>query len=122
MNLNTLVSDTTKRIERISPPFVVITHTPNEEEGEEQPWEIHLDVRRMRQTDYYYYVFSDFWDIIKYRKLYSIKKIEEHFRDLPVAIDAHFEWLKSLSAEEHERYRQDLRVIQERLYPTKPTQ
>ena len=89
-NLETLASRTTKNRESIMSPFVVISHKPEESDDyDDHPWEIFLEIRSLRRTNYYYYMFQDFWDIIKYHKLCSIKKIEEYFNDIPTLIDSH---------------------------------
>jgi hypothetical protein len=119
-NIEVLASHTAKSHENISSPFVVISHDPEDNDDyEDHPWEIFLEIRSLSPTNYYYYMFKDFWDIIKYRKLFSVKKIEEYFNDIPALIDTHFKWLNSLSSEEYLKYKQELQNVQMTLYPVK---
>jgi len=119
-NLETLASHTTKNHENISSPFVVISHEPEDNDDyEDRPWEIFLEIRSLSRTNYYYYMFRDFWDIIKYHKIFSVKRIEDYFNNIPVLIDTHFKWLNSLSSDEYLKYEQELQNIQMKLYPVR---
>ncbi len=131
INLETLVSNITKeqyeaQYSKAKAPFIEISNPPPgqyldvADTGEEtRPWEILLEARSQTYTNYTYYMFGEFWDIIKFQRLQSLGEIEVYFRDIPAMIEQHAKMLGSFSEEQLVAYRNIVRDIQIILYGKK---
>lgn len=113
-NLEALASETIKRMNIIYSPFILVKHEP--ENDDDEYWEISLEIRSLNNTDYYYYMFKKYWEIIKYNHLQTIDQIEQYFSDIPAKIDAHFEMLNGFSNEQMSAYRCLMKDVQIILY------
>lgn len=125
--LNNLVSKTTLQCQETCKPFLKIKNEqikddpdlPNESELPDEyniPWVIEFEARSFSNTNFYYYMFRDFWDIIKFYRLKSIKEIEEFFSDIPSLIDKHHKMLYGYSKDQYEAYKRIIRDMQIILY------
>lgn len=113
-NLDQLASKTTRNAEILYEPFLLIKHEP--EDDDDIHWEIFLEIRNFSSTSYYFYMFKEYWEIIKYHRLTEIKQIEKHFENIPAMIDAHYKMLKSFNNRQLAAYRCLMEDIQNILY------
>ncbi len=115
LNLDTLVSETTKKSEIVwRDPFVVISHEPTEDD--DKYWELFLENRSFSSTNYYFYMFREYWEIIKYQHLTEYQQIEKYFEDIPSTIDAHYAMLNNFDSKQMTAYQCLLKDIQSILY------
>jgi very-short-patch-repair endonuclease len=112
-NLDVLASETTKGMNIVYAPFILVRHEP---ENDEEYWEISLEIRSLNETDYYCYMFKEYWEIVKYNHLRTVDQIEQYFSDIPAKIDAHFEMLNGFNNEQRSAYRCLMKDIQIILY------
>ncbi len=125
--LTNLVSKATLQCQELYKPFLRIKNEPfkdnpelpNESEFPDEyniPWVIEFEARSFLNTNIYYYMFSDFWDIIKFYRLKSLKEIEVFFSDIPSMIDKHHKMLYEFSKDQYEAYKRIIRDMQIVLY------
>lgn len=113
-NLDLLSSETTRNTEILYEPFVLIKHEPKDDD--DKYWEVFLEIRNFSSTNYYFYMFKEYWEIIKYYHLTKIEQIEKYFKDIPAVIDVHYKMLNSFNNRQIAAYRCLMEDIQNILY------
>jgi hypothetical protein len=113
-NLETLASPEAKSASlSFRQPFISIKHEISDDDVFDLiPWMIHLQARSFRPTDYYDFMFQEFWDIIGFRRLQTMQSMIDLFSDVPSLIDEHLALLRSMSQSEYRWYKAKLAITQ----------
>lgn len=123
-NLQTLAAPETRAKGReTGKPFVTVDHSTAEDEeagvfhdADEVPWTIHFRAHSLRPANFYYFMFREFWEIVRYRNLNAFSEIEKLLKDPISLIDDHFAWLKQLGPIGKQNYEARIAARQRELY------
>lgn len=104
-------------------PFVIVEHSVREDEdagtfgdSDDVPWTLRFHARSLRPANYYYHMFKDFWEIVRYKRLRSFVEIQRLFSDPIKLIDEHFSWLQKLGPIGRSNYENQIAARQRELY------
>jgi hypothetical protein len=124
-NLETLAAPETRAQANVwANPFVSVEHCviDNEERGifhdpDDVPWTVLFRAHSLRLTNFYHYMFKEFWDIVRYKKLNSLVAVQNMLGDPITLIDEHFAWLDTLGIIGRRNYEVTIETRQRELYP-----
>ena len=124
-NLETLAAPETRAQGDVrANPFVSVEHCviDNEERGifhdpDDVPWTALFRAHSLRPTNFYHYMFKEFWDIVRYKKLNSLVAVQNMLGDPIRLIDKHFAWLDTLGIIGRRNYEITIETRQRELYP-----
>jgi len=124
-NLEALAAPETRAQTNVTvKPFVNVEHSiaDDEERGifhdpDDVPWTLCFRAHSLRPANFYYYMFREFWEIIRYRKLDSLAAVRKLLSDPIKLIDEHFAWLDTLGTVGRKNYEARIALRQRELYP-----
>jgi len=124
-NLETLAAPETRAQADVhATPFVSVEHSviDDEEAGifhdpDDVPWTVLFRTHSLRPANFYYYMFKEFWEIVRYKKLNSFIAVQDLLSDPIKLIDEHFAWLDTLGTIGRRNYEVSITKRQAELYP-----
>jgi len=124
-NLETLAAPETRAQAAVdATPFVSVEHSiiDDEEAGifhdpDDVPWTVFFRAHSLRPANFYFYMFKEFWEIVRYKKLNSFTAVQDLLTDPIRLIDAHFAWLDALGTIGRRNYEVSITKTQRELYP-----
>jgi hypothetical protein len=114
-NIETLAAPETRAQDNVrANPFVSVEHCVIDNDV---PWKVLFRAHSLRPTNFYHYMFKEFWDIVRYKKLNSLVAVQNMLGDPITLIDEHFAWLDTLGIIGRRNYEVTIETRQRELYP-----